>query len=609
MGGYQSKEEANHEKLRRLERRATRLLLSSSQGRYLSACVPLHKAALKGDWEAAESLLANDMTLGKSRITEGGETALHVAALEGHHTFVANLLEKMGDQSSLVLEIKNQKGHTALSFAAVAGHVHIAILMLQKNKKLPMIHGDGCVTPLYMAAFSGHHDMGDYLFPLSGFEMWNESDQIELLTTSIASGLYDLAMKILQQNNTLAGVEDGNGETPLQVLARDPSHFRGPRDTMQQGLSWKTIARAMLPHNMKWPKQELSPADVDDESCDAYTLLDYLWIITASRHQQNDIETGQANNTEAFGNANAKLLFTAAESANDEFLVELIGRYPDFIYKVNESKHSIFHIAVLHRHVRCFNLIYELHGVRDLILTYIDAEGNNILHLAGRLAPQNQLNLIPGAALQMQREVLWFKEVEKLVKHSYRNMENNQGQTPHDVFISEHQGLMKEGEKMMKQTAKSCMLVAMLIATVVFTTAFTVPGGYDDAGSPSLQHKRLFYVFPISEAVATLSSLTSMLMFLSILTSRYAENDFLESLPFWIVIGVASLFMSIAAMMVAFGTCLIFYQHGLAPVTVLLFFFATVPVTFIALKYPLLVTILRSTYSCKWLFLSKRRLS
>ncbi|XP_073299208.1 uncharacterized protein [Primulina huaijiensis] len=608
MGGYQSKEEANHEKLR-LERRATRLLLSSSQGRYLSECVPLHKAALKGDWEAAESLLANDMTLGKSRITEGGETALHVAALEGHGTFVANLLEKMGDQSSLVLEINNQKGHTALSFAAVAGHVHIAMLMVQKNKKLPMIRGDGCVTPLYMAAFSGHHDMVDYLFPLSGFEMWNENDQIELLTTSIASGLYDLAMRILQQNNTLAGIEDSNGETPLQVLARNPSHFRGPRDTRQQGLNWRTIARAMLPHNMKWPKQELSPADVDDESCDAYTLLDYLWNITASRHQQNDIETGQASNTEAFGNANAKLLFTAAESANHEFLVELIGRYPDFIYKVNESIHSIFHIAVLHRHVQCFNLIYELHGVRDLILTYIDTEGNNILHLAGRLAPQNQLNLIPGAALQMQREVLWFKEVEKLVKLSYRNMENNQGQTPHDVFISEHQGLMKEGEKMMKQIAKSCMLVAMLIATVVFTTAFTVPGGYNNAGSPSLLHNRLFYVFPISEAVATLSSLTSMLMFLSILTSRYAENDFLESLPFWIVIGVASLFVSIAAMMVAFCTCLIFYQHGLAPVTVLLFFFATVPVMFIALKYPLLVTILRSTYSCKWLFLSKRRLS
>ncbi|XP_073134073.1 uncharacterized protein [Henckelia pumila] len=604
-------EKVNRDKSRVLKRRAT-LLLSSSQGRYLSGCVPLHKAALKGEWESAESLLANDMTLGQSRITEGGETAFHIAALEGHALFVANLLQRMGDQSSHVLEIQNQKGNTALSFAAVAGHVDIAVLMIENNPRLPTIRGDGGVTPLFMAAFLGHRDMVDYLFPLSGFDKWDENDQIELLTTSIASGLYDLSIRILQQNNNLAGVEDREGNTPLLVLARDPSHFRGLSDTMQQGvLSWRTIARAfasVLPNNMKYlPKQELPPTDDQDD--DAYTLLDYLWYLTASSHQRNDIETGRANNMEAaFGNANAKLLFTAAESANDEFLVELIRRYPDFLYKVNEFKHSIFHIAVLRRHVQCFNLIYEVHGVRDLILTYIDTEGNNIMHLAGRLAPQNQLNLIPGAALQMQREVLWFKEVEKLVQPSYRNMKNDQGQTPHDVFISEHQDLMKEGEKMMKQTAKSCMLVAMLIATVVFTTAFTVPGGYNNNGSPSLQNQRLFYVFPISEAVATLSSLTSMLMFLSILTSRYAEDDFLDSLPFWMVIGVASLFVSIAGMMVAFCTCLIFYQHGLASITVLLLFFATVPVMFITLKYPLLVTILRCTYSCRWLFISNNRL-
>ncbi|KZV14663.1 ankyrin repeat domain-containing protein 29-like [Dorcoceras hygrometricum] len=570
----------------------------------------MHKAALKGDWEAAEILLVDDPTLAKSRITEGGETACHIAALEGHAYFVANLLEWLGDQSAQILEIKNQKGNTALTFAAVAGHVDIADLMVQKNQKLPTIRGEGSVTPLYMAAFSCHRDMVDYLFELSGFEMWDVNDQIELLTTSIANGLYDLATRILQQNNMLAWVQDRDHETPLRVLARDPSHFCGTSDTMQLGLSWRTIARALapvLPRNMRLPIQLFPPAD-DDESCDAYALFAYLWELTASRHQQNDIETGQANAIEAFGNANANLLFTAAESANDEFLVELIRRYPDFLYKVNESKHSIFHIAVLHRHVQCFNLIYEVHGVRDLILSYIDTDGNNILHLAGRLAPQNQLNQIPGAALQMQREVMWFKEVEKLVKPSDRIRKNDQGQTPYDVLHSEHRGLRKDGEKMMKQTAKACMLVSMLIATVVFTTAFTVPGGYNNTGSPSLQNNRFFNVFPTSEAVATLSSLTSVLMFLSILISRYAEDDFLDSLPFWMVIGVAALLVSIAAMIVAFCTCLIFYQHGLASTALILFFFAIVPVMFVALKYPLLVTILRCTYDCRSLFRSNNRL-
>ncbi|KAK4399535.1 hypothetical protein Sango_1429000 [Sesamum angolense] len=285
----------------------------------------------------------------------------------------------------------------------------------------------------------------------------------------------------------------------------------------------------------------------------------------------------------------------AAEAGNDEFLVELIRRYPDFLYKVNQSKHSIFHIAVLHRYVRVFNLMHELVGVKELIATYIDKDGNNMLHLAAKLSPQNQLNSIPGAALQMQREVLWYK--------------NKAGHTPYDIFLAEHENLMKEGEKLMKQTAKSCMLVTMLIATVVFTTAFTVPGGYNNNnGAPILQNEKVFMVFPISEAVATLSSFTSMLMFLSILTSRYTEKDFLNSLPFWLLIGVGALFISIVAMMVAFCTCLLSYEHGLVAATALLAFFASVPIMFIILKYELLATVLRCTYGCRWLFRSNNRL-
>ncbi|PWA77500.1 ankyrin repeat-containing domain, PGG domain protein [Artemisia annua] len=44
-----------------------------------------------------------------------------------------------------------------------------------------------------------------------------------------------------------------------------------------------------------------------------------------------------------------------------------------------------------------------------------DSYGNNLLHLVGRLIPTNKLNLISGAALQIQRELQWFKEVEGFV--------------------------------------------------------------------------------------------------------------------------------------------------------------------------------------------------
>lgn len=39
----------------------------------------------------------------------------------------------------------------------------------------------------------------------------------------------------------------------------------------------------------------------------------------------------------------------------------------------------------------------------------MDNFSNNILRLAGNLAPKDQLNRVSGAALQMQRELQWFK--------------------------------------------------------------------------------------------------------------------------------------------------------------------------------------------------------
>ncbi|KAL8508577.1 hypothetical protein ACS0TY_018998 [Phlomoides rotata] len=522
--------------------------------RYVTQCVPLHKAALKGDWDAAQKLLANDPTLVTARVTEGKEIALHVAAVEGHYNFVDNLVNEMDEKD---LGIQNAVGCTALSWAAAAGHIDIAKLLVRVNANLPTIKGENGITPLYLAALQGFNEMAEYLYPLSAFQDWTPCEQIKLLTTLIDNELYGLAMVIVEEHGLLAIDEDENGDTPLEVLARKPL-----------------------------------------SSDDAYALFDCLWEIAVC---QDDIELGKSENL-------TRLFFVAAHEENEEFLIELIRRYPDFLYKVN-LKHSIFHIAVARRYVKVFNLMCELGGVKDLIATYKDEEGNNILHLAAKLAPRNQLNSIPGAALQMQTEVLWYREVEKLVRPSYRSKTNSAGQTPYDLFMAEHYELMREGEKLMKQTAKYCMLVTMLITTVVFTADFTVPGGYDnDTGVPILETKKLFMVFPVSVAVATLSSLTSMLMFLSILTSRYSVDDFLKSLPFWLVIGVTSLFVSIVAMMVAFCSSLLFFHHGRTIITILLVFFAAVPIMFVILNYPLLFTILRRTYSCRWLFRSNHQL-
>jgi uncharacterized membrane protein len=85
--------------------------------------------------------------------------------------------------------------------------------------------------------------------------------------------------------------------------------------------------------------------------------------------------------------------------------------------------------------------------------------------------------------------------------------------------------LQENGEKWMKDTANYCMLVATLIATVVFAAAFTVPGGNNqESGIPILLRSNWFMVFFVSDAITLFSSSTSIVIFLSILTSRYTAT-------------------------------------------------------------------------------------
>jgi ankyrin repeat protein len=104
----------------------------------------------------------------------------------------------------------------------------------------------------------------------------------------------------------------------------------------------------------------------------------------------------------------SELLFEAAEVGNIEFLVELIRFDFDILWKIDNHR-SIFHIAVEKRHESIIGLLNEIGPIRDLISDSINKDGNNILHLVAGLAPQDKLNAISGAALQMQRELLWFK--------------------------------------------------------------------------------------------------------------------------------------------------------------------------------------------------------
>ncbi|XP_074343605.1 uncharacterized protein LOC141682811 isoform X2 [Apium graveolens] len=558
--------------------------LSEERRKYLYQHQPLYRAILKNDWLAAEEVIDKYPSVLRDYISEGKETALHIAALSKDVSFVKKLVAKMDAQD---MEIQNGQGNTALCFAAVDGNVRIAELMIAKNSSLPNLYGPEGVKPIDMAASLGQKEMVKYLHPLSRVVNWSLKEKATLLTTCIASGLY--AFRMVHDDSTLAATKDGNGVTALHVLAHLSS---SSYDVHGEGL-WRRINSYL---RVKEENEEQSQQFYAHKL--VYFILDHI-LLNEDCEILSLIEEVPT------------LLFAAAEVGNAEFVIAIIDYYPDFIWKENYRNQSIFHVAILHRHQRIFNLLHEIGSIGSLIATRKDNyDGNNMLHLAATLAPQEKLNKVSGAALQMQRDLLWYMEVQSIVGPSYRVMKNKDGKTPHDMFKETHKGLMKDGEKWMKSTSSSCLVVATLIATVVFTAAFTVPGGVDsNVGVPVLLNQPFFKVFAISEGIGMFSSSTSILMLLSILTSRYQEKDFLHSLPLMLMVAIATLFLSIAAMIIAFSTTLFLsFEDGASLLPILLGIFACIPIMSFLVKFPLLVDIICSTYDSRFLFRSNNRL-
>lgn len=180
----------------------------------------------------------------------------------------------------------------------------------------------------------------------------------------------------------------------------------------------------------------------------------------------------------------------------------------------------------------------------------------------------------------------------------YRRLLNTENMTPSQLFSSEHRHLMNEGENWLKHTSHSGLIISTIITTVVFAAAFGLPGGNDNIGRPNDLHYTSFLVFVLSDGLAMSSSEVASLMFLSILTSRYTEYEFRNSLPLKLMTALFALFFSNITMMVAFSSTISLSCHsGLTWVPFFISLFAFVPVALFAIsQFPLWFDTFSSTY-------------
>ena len=250
-------------------------------------------------------------------------------------------------------------------------------------------------------------------------------------------------------------------------------------------------------------------------------------------------------------------LLLAACEGNVEFVKRVSNAYPTLLVLCDTKLEWNIFYAVAYRQAQIFDHIRVLH-TRDMLASMRDHNRNTLLHVAAILDSPVKLKLdrITGPALQMQRELQWFKEVESVIPEWVKEHKNNKDLTPRELFKETHKELRKEGDEWMKSAATSGSVVAALVVTIMFTAAFTVPGGFDsNSGLPPLREKqrKWFMTFIFSDVISLIFSIASVLTFLTILTSRFDEEDFLMSLPTKLILGLFSLLMSIITMFIAFS--------------------------------------------------------
>ncbi|KAF5812996.1 putative PGG domain, ankyrin repeat-containing domain superfamily [Helianthus annuus] len=285
-------------------------------------------------------------------------------------------------------------------------------------------------------------------------------------------------------------------------------------------------------------------------------------------------------------------LFEAIRQGTYEVVDEILFTSPATINCKDEEGYNVIQSAIINRSEKVYNLIYHIIEHTESYRKITDSSDNNLIHLAGRLAPSFVLARITGAALQLQRELLWFEEVKKLLLPIEVREVNICKKTQGAVFTKEHQDLMKT-------TTESCSITTALIITIVFAAAITVPGGSNqESGRPVFKMEIAFTIFALFNALSLFKATTSLLLFLSILTTRFSEKDFLVSLPRRLIFGLSMLFLSTTGMIVAFCAILflVFCDQRpwmLAPIAG----FACLPISVIvAIKLPLLADLIQSTY-------------
>ncbi|XP_028795745.1 ankyrin repeat-containing protein NPR4-like [Neltuma alba] len=557
------------------------------------------------EWDKFKEIFADNKTELLENFDLLGNTAINMAARSDNPELLKELLGKLSEEERWrAVRKKNRQGNTLLHIIAEACKMlEMADIVLdfektaplppelveeekaemaelsskekkeqEEEKRRPLLEWKNLKgeTPVFKAAKFGNLKMLTHLVkraedqPQTNLEIHQEGLRETILHASLNAQSFDVALWIIMKmdkNNDLAGKQNKNDLTCLQLLARMPSSFHSHYDPQE---FFAKLVYRLLPDE-----------GYDIEGYNSFDQL--LW---------RDLETGEQHDARPptpghLSRANYAVWKYLAKASNG--IIEIIHLYlkehPESINHFSEGGQNILHIAVKHRQREIFKWLQDQPELPSLA-SRVAQSNRTALHQVARM-DYYRGSPLPGAAFQLQEELDWYKRVEKIVPPHLHMHCDKDVLTAGDLLDIEHDEMLADAQQWIKDTSQSCSTVAVLVATVVFAAAYTIPGG-TEGGSALLSRSPVFIFFTIMDIVALAFSLASVVMFLSILNAPFELWDFHRSLPRKLSIGFAFLFVSLTTTMLAFSatilitirlqwknwTSTLVYSAALFPVTI-----------------------------------------
>ncbi|XP_044499379.1 uncharacterized protein LOC123220853 [Mangifera indica] len=602
---------------------------------------PLHEAAANGNLEAVKALVFHHWRLLEEDIedppreklqeavNEDKETPLFLAAAFGK-TEVVKFLAETSFESHKRLIYQEEKGRTEEEKYSKLKNIHRQNIRSIKVKPKPKasnerpgaIQGEMISEPepdasILHVAITGHlfpnsrtrfsSRTRGTLFQIQG-EMISEPEpgaikeeklDASILHVAIIGHHFDTALYLLKMDESLAALRDGHGWTSLHLLATMPSAFESG---YQWGRLFYRFIYFCLPVGdnagddkkgwLKLPEKirALVRSDILEEKRKhklAFKLAETL--IKKYSSWDEIIPFDKDHSSE--GDYEPIPLFLATENGIVEIVNKILEVCPQLVEHCNDLGQNILHVAIKHRQYEIFNHVKNMEIPMKKLVRKVDKNGYTILHHAADMKRETTKRHIAGPVYQLQEEIKWYNRVKEITPAHYAMFRSKNGKkTGKELFNLKHNKLLVQAQTWLKGTSQSCSAVAVLVATVVFAAAYTVPGGFNNQGYPIFLNRTLFLLFTVMDVIALACSLTSVVMFLSILTSSYKYDEFVHELPHKLTIGFTLLFISLAATMIAFAATLLLIVRLEKPhwTTTLIYTAAFFPISiFVLINFPM----------------------